>query len=105
VIKHKKRPNLSGALSLERENRQFLKTVLEHSHSSENISLERDTPVVKLAFSALLSILGPSNLLFLAQIILLYSKSSILPRNLQLTQNLGIKCYYSNKDHKKCKKV
>jgi len=76
-----------------------------HSRSSEDISLERDTPVAKLAFLALFSILGPSSFLFLAQIILLYSKSSILPRNLQLTPNLGIKFFFSNKDHKKCKKV
>jgi len=50
------------------------------------------------SFSASFSILGPSSFLFWAQIILLYFKSSILPRNLQLKPNLEIKYSYSNKD-------
>jgi len=57
------------------------------------------------SFFASFSILGPSSFLFLAQIIILYSKSSILPKNLQLTPDLGIKCSYLNKVHKKYKKV
>jgi len=51
--------------------------LLEHYRSSENISLEQDTPIAKLDFATLFSIMGLSNFLFLAQIILLYSKSSI----------------------------
>jgi len=55
-------------------------------------------------FFASFSILGPSGFIFLAQIILLYFKSSIFPINLQLTPNLGIKCSYSNKAHKNVKR-
>ena len=95
----------SEEFSLERERRRFSNTVLEHSRSGENISLQRDTPIVKLAFFSAFLYSGPSNFPFFAQIILLYSKSSILHRNLQLTPNLGIKCSYSNKKHKKVKKV
>jgi len=59
----------SEEFSLVRERRRFPKTIMEHSRLNENISLEHESPVAKLAFSALFSILGPSNFLFLAQII------------------------------------
>jgi len=57
------------------------------------------------SFFASFSILGPSIFIFLPQIIHLKSKSPIFLRNLQLTPNLGKKYSYSNKDHKKYKKV
>jgi len=72
--------------------------------SDLRLSICHNNLEVKLAFSAFFFILGPSNFLFLAQIIPLYSKSSILSRKLQLTPNLGIKCSYSNKHHKNVKK-
>jgi len=48
--------------------------------------------------------MGHPGFIFLAQIIFLYSKSLIFPRNMQLTPNLGIKCFYSNKAHKNVKR-
>jgi len=81
----------------ENSNETHLKFPPKTSHM-DNVTLSN-------TFTPIYLISTPSSLLFLAQIILLYSTSSILPKNMQLTPNLGINCSSSNKAHKKCKKV
>jgi len=67
--------------------------------------LERDALMLIWAFCAFVRF-GASQL---SHFSLYYSSlaqsSPFFPKNLELTPNLGIKCSYSNKDYKICKKV
>jgi len=104
MIKHNKGPicvthsRLGENISLMREDGDFQKYYL-------SILAQARILFAKLTFFALLCILRPSSFLFLAQIIPFSSQSPFFLRNLQLTPNLGIKCFYSIKDHKKYKKI
>jgi len=79
--------------------------LLELLAQAENGLLERDALMLIWAFCALVH----SGAFQLSSFSLFYSSLAQLflffPKNLKLTPNLGVKCSYSNKDNKICKRV